>query len=44
MDLLVKVNVVNVVKVKVKFTFTTPLVKAKAKVLYQPFGKGVEIY
>ena len=35
MDLLVKVNVV---KVKVTFTFTTPLVKVK--VLYQPFGKG----
>ena len=44
MDLLVKVNVVKVVKVKVKFTFTTPLVKVKAKVnvLYQPFGKGGE--
>ena len=33
---------VKVVKVKVKFTFATPLVKAKvkAKVLHQPFGKG----
>ena len=40
MDLLVKVNVVKEVKVKVKATFTTPLVKAKVKVLYQPSGKG----
>ena len=31
---------VKVVKVKVKATFTTPLVKVKVKVLYQPSGKG----
>ena len=40
MDLLVKVNVAKVAKVKAKATFTTPLVKVKVKVLYQPFGKG----
>ena len=40
MDLPVKVNVVKVVKAKVKTTFTTPLVKVKVKLLYQPFGKG----
>ena len=42
MDSLVKANVVKVVKAKVKATFTTPLVKVKAKVklLCQPFGKG----
>ena len=31
---------VKVVKAKVKTTFTTPLVKVKVKVLYQPSGKG----
>ena len=42
MDLLAKANVAKVAKVKAKFTFTTPLakVKAKVKLLCQPFGKG----